>query len=63
MAGVDKLIHFQQRPVNELRHSKPFGFIVTNPPYGERIEEKSISLHCTVRSVKAIRGWIAGPCI
>ena len=41
MAGVDKLIHFQQRPVSELRHSKPFGFcIVTNPPYGERIEEK-----------------------
>ena len=41
MAGVDRLIHFQQRPVSELRHSKPFGFIVTNPPYGERIEEKS----------------------
>ena len=40
-AGVDHLIHFQQRPVSELRHSKPFGFIVTNPPYGERIEEKS----------------------
>ena len=37
---MDKLIHFQQRPVSELRHSKPFGFIVTNPPYGERIEEK-----------------------
>ena len=41
MAGVDRLIHFQQRPVSELRHSKPFGFIVANPPYGERIEEKS----------------------
>ena len=39
-AGVADLIHFQQRPVSELRHSKPFGFIVTNPPYGERIEEK-----------------------
>ena len=26
MAGVDRLIHFQQRPVSELRHSKPFGF-------------------------------------
>lgn len=41
MAGVDRLIHFQQRPVSELRHSKPFGFIVTNPPYGERIEDKA----------------------
>ena len=40
MAGVDKLIHFQQRPIKELRHPKPYGFIITNPPYGERLEEK-----------------------
>lgn len=39
-AGVDHLIHFQQRPVAELRHPKKYGFIVTNPPYGERLEEK-----------------------
>lgn len=40
-AGVDGLIHFQQRPVEELHHPKKYGFIVTNPPYGERLEEKS----------------------
>ena len=40
MAGVDKLIHFQQRAVKDLRHPKPYGFIITNPPYGERLEEK-----------------------
>lgn len=40
MAGVDKLIHFQQRAVKALRHPKPYGFIITNPPYGERLEEK-----------------------
>lgn len=40
MAGVEKLIHFQQRPVKDLRHPKPYGFIITNPPYGERLEEK-----------------------
>lgn len=39
-AGVDHLIHFQQRPVAELRHPKKYGFIVTNPPYGERLEDK-----------------------
>lgn len=39
-AGVDKLIHFQQRPVRELSHSGKYGFIITNPPYGERLEEK-----------------------
>ena len=40
-AGVDHLIHFQARPVSELRHPKKYGFLVTNPPYGERLEEKS----------------------
>ena len=36
-AGVLEMIHFQQRPVSELSHSKKYGFIITNPPYGERI--------------------------
>ena len=40
-AGVDSLIHFQQRDVAQLSHPKKYGFIVTNPPYGERIEEKA----------------------
>lgn len=39
-AGVDHLIHFQQRAVKDLRHPKKYGFIITNPPYGERLEEK-----------------------
>ncbi len=39
-AGVDHLIHFQRRPVSELNHPKKFGFVITNPPYGERLEEK-----------------------
>lgn len=39
-AGVDHLIHFQQRPVSALSHPKKYGFLITNPPYGERIEEK-----------------------
>lgn len=39
-AGVDHMIHFQQRPVHKLRHPKKYGFIITNPPYGERLEEK-----------------------
>lgn len=41
LAGVDKLIHFQQRDVKDLSHAKKYGFIITNPPYGERLEEKS----------------------
>lgn len=40
LAGVDHLIHFQQRDVAALSHPKKYGFIITNPPYGERLEEK-----------------------
>ena len=39
-AGVDHLIHFQQRAVADLHHPKKYGFVITNPPYGERLEEK-----------------------
>ncbi|MCI2050021.1 MAG: class I SAM-dependent RNA methyltransferase [Lachnospiraceae bacterium] len=36
-AGVEKLIHLQVRSVAQLSHPKKYGFILTNPPYGERI--------------------------
>ena len=44
MAGVDHLIHFQQRSVSELSHPKKYGFLITNPPYGERLEDKEAML-------------------
>ena len=40
LAGVDHMIHFQKRSVADLSHPKKYGFIITNPPYGERLEEK-----------------------
>lgn len=40
LAGVDGLIHFQRRSVQELSHAKKYGFIITNPPYGERLQDK-----------------------
>ena len=39
-AGVDHMIHFQQRPVAALSHPGSYGFLITNPPYGERLEER-----------------------
>lgn len=39
-ADVSKLVHIQQRDVADLSHPKKYGFIITNPPYGERMEEK-----------------------
>ncbi len=41
LAGVDRLIHFQRRSVEELSHPKKYGFLITNPPYGERLQDKN----------------------
>lgn len=40
-AGVEHMIHFQQRAVADLSHPKKYGIIITNPPYGERLEDKA----------------------
>ena len=40
LAGVEGMIHFQKRGVEQLSHPKKYGFIITNPPYGERIYDK-----------------------
>lgn len=39
-AEVEHLLHLQQRPLCEMSHRKKYGFIITNPPYGERLSEK-----------------------
>jgi putative N6-adenine-specific DNA methylase len=41
-AGVDKYIQFQKRDFMEFSTSRKYGFIISNPPYGERIGEKEI---------------------
>ena len=59
-AGVDHLIHFQVRDAAELSHPKKYGFIITNPPYGERISEKA-ELPALYRTIgerfKALDSW------
>lgn len=39
-AGVSEKIHLQKRDVCDLSNPKKYGFIITNPPYGERLEDK-----------------------
>lgn len=60
LAGVDHLIHLQTRGVEQLRHSKKYGFIITNPPYGERLEEKE-NLQTLYRTIgeryRALDSW------
>ena len=40
-AGVEGMIHFQERAVKDLSHPGRYGFIITNPPYGERISDRA----------------------
>lgn len=48
MAGVDKLIHFQRRGVEELHHPKKYGFIITNPPMESVCRIRARCRSCTV---------------
>ena len=61
-AGVEHLIHFQERPVSGLSHRKKYGFIITNPPYGERLEEQKNlqKIYTTLgEKYKALDSWSA----
>ena len=62
-AGVDHMTHFQQRPVNALSHPKKYGFIISNPPYGERIEEKKNLPALYTEIGERLQHWMPGPCI
>ena len=41
LAGLEGSIHFQQRDMRDISSAKKYGFIITNPPYGERLAEKA----------------------
>ncbi len=36
-AGVDNYIHIQRMPMSDIRSKEKYGFIICNPPYGERL--------------------------
>lgn len=53
LAGVEKQIHFQQRDVKDFSNPKKYGFVISNPPYGERLSDKEemYELYRTLGSV------------
>ena len=60
LAGVSELIHFQKRDVKDLSHHGKYGFIITNPPYGERLmkDEEISSLYTTFgERIKLLDTW------
>ncbi len=62
LAGVEDLIHFQVRDVGDLSHPKKYGFIITNPPYGERLEDREqikVLYEKLGRQYKQLDSWSA----
>ena len=59
-AGVESLLHLQQRDVAKLSHPKKYGFIICNPPYGERLSDRQElpELYSTLgRRYAALDAW------
>ncbi len=40
LAGVESQIRFEQKPFESLEHDQQYGCLVTNPPYGERLQQQ-----------------------
>ncbi len=40
LAGVENQIRFEMQPFELLEHGQQYGCLVTNPPYGERLQEQ-----------------------
>lgn len=55
LAGVGEKIHWQRREVKDFSNPKKYGFVVTNPPYGERLASKDemYALYETIGQVMA----------
>ncbi len=41
-AGVEEMIHFQQQELADFSTNRKYGYIISNPPYGERMAEDEV---------------------
>lgn len=62
-AGVENLIHFQQRDVKDLSHPKNTAFLLPILLMGRGLKRRKTFRRCTVRWEKVFRAWIPGLCI
>ena len=59
-AGVAGDIHFQQRSFSELASKRPYGCVICNPPYGERLGQsaEALDLHRSMPDVfRRLKTW------
>lgn len=53
LADVTEHVHFQQRSFDGLRSKREYGCVITNPPYGKRLEEEK-GLKPLYKSIPAV---------
>jgi putative N6-adenine-specific DNA methylase len=53
LAGVDDIVHFEVRPVQKFLTKENYGYIICNPPYGDRLEDK-VSIDKLYREMGAV---------
>jgi len=53
-AGVSNSVKFEKLPMEQVKSSLKYGYVVTNPPYGERLknEESALNLYMQMRHFK-----------
>ena len=59
-AGVAADIHFQQRSFGELSSKRPYGCVICNPPYGQRLGQsaEALALHRAMPDVfRRLKTW------
>lgn len=59
-AGVEDLVRFDVADATRFHRSEPYGRVVTNPPYGERIMEKKEAEGLYTAFGQAVRGLPSG---
>ena len=62
LAGVEEYITFSVQDMSEVRRSEEYGFLITNPPYGERIGEKEEleKTYCDLgKTISTLKNWSA----
>ena len=59
-AGVDHLIHFQERDVKDLSHPKKYGFIITNRHMGRGWKIRKTCRHYIKHLARVLKIWIHG---
>lgn len=59
-AGVSEVVHLQVRDVKDISSKAKYGFIITNPPYGQRLgdkKENNLLYHVMGESFKRLPTW------